>query len=55
MPCSCRKKSNINKAASVFTPSRKSFVATIPARQYKKTLQLSDSISVAVAPAPSKL
>lgn len=52
MPCSCKKKSDFNKASSVFVPSKTSFMPVRLARHYKAHLQLSDSASItAVSPA----
>ena len=48
MPCSCKKKSDFNKASSVFVPSKTAFMPVRLARHYKAHLQLSDSASIAV-------
>lgn len=52
MPCSCKKKSDFNKASSVFVPSKTAFMPVSLARRYKARLQMSDSASItAVSPA----
>lgn len=48
MPCSCKKKSDLNKASSVFVPSKTAFMPVSIARHYKSRLQMSDSASIAV-------
>lgn len=54
MPCSCKKKSDFNKASSVFVPSKTAFMPVSIARHYKARLQMSDSASITVV-SPAQL
>lgn len=48
MPCSCKKKSDLSKASSVFVPSKTAFMPVSLARHYRARLQMSDSAPIAV-------
>ena len=48
MPCSCKKKSDFNKAFSVFVPSKTAFMPVSLTRHYRARLQMSDSAPIAV-------